>query len=358
MSYALDNFYYDELKELYKFLESKKFGKIYDELNNKSTFVDTGESYCKEIIQKSSNSSIDEEIELNFCNNLYKVIVKVNNLNNDIFNEIDQNDKMYCFCLKYWLYYKMESTGPKGVQFDELFEKMQKDIKEKIRDGRPNPCAFKKLSSEKTDKLMNIYAFILLFYSNIRDFHEKKYIDCKYLNFFGKGLKAYYESFRDCSKNQRDDNYCQEFNELDKLYGLDKKYFETSKVYEKYTYDANNNAHCALNIESHNNPLHITYWYDEEKLHLSNQPIDFHKSTIISASSAIGTTVGISAFLFYLYKYTSLGSLFHSRMQKNNITYDNIDKTTSDFTLHNSDFEHTNFENSDYNITYYSLNNS
>ncbi|SBT57925.1 PIR Superfamily Protein [Plasmodium ovale wallikeri] len=80
--------------------------------------------------------------------------------------------------------------------------------------------------------------------------------------------------------------------------------------------------------------------------------------TIISATSAVGTTVGISAFLLYLYKYTSLGTLFRTLMQKDNISFDNMDREAHDITYPSSKYEHTNFENSDYNITYYSLNNS
>ncbi|SBS90253.1 PIR Superfamily Protein [Plasmodium ovale curtisi] len=354
-----DNFTFNELKEVYEFLGNTKFGKIYGEFKNENSNEKDGEKNCKEIKDSFLSNDIDQDIQLKLCDNLYKVIVHVNKMNNEIFNGIDKDDKLYCFSLKYWLYYHIDKTSvPMGINVDEIFEKWQNGIKNKIYSKLSNPCIFRKLEWEHREKLKSIYAFMLLYYENINSISEKAIVDCKYVNFFGTGLKAYYESVRYCSKKQPPDDYCKEFNEFENIYGLGEIYWETSKEYEKYNYDRNNSEHCALKIESSNNPLHLSYWYDEKKLHLSNQPIDFHKSTIISASTALGTSAGISAFLLYLFKFTNIRSFFGYGKKKDNTMFLNVDEGSHYITFPISESKHNNLGNNEYNISYLSLGNT
>ncbi|SBS90545.1 PIR protein [Plasmodium ovale] len=361
MSTPSDIFTFDQLKEVYEFLGNTKFGKIYEEFSGKNSIEIDGEKKCEAIKNGLLSNDIDHDIQLKLCDNLYKVIVKVNNLNNNIFSGIDNDDKMYCFCLKYWLYNNIDKTSmPMGVKIDGIFEKWQNAIKDVVDKRYKNPCVFRELELEleQHKKLNNIYEFILMYYENINSIREKANVDCKYVNYFGKGLKAYYESVLDCSKKQPADNYCKEFNEFKNTYVLEKIYWDTSKEYEKYNYDRNNSGNCALKIESHNEPLHLTYWYDKEKLHLSNQPIGFQKSTIISTSSALGATAGISAFLLYLFKFTNIRSLFGQGKQQDNTMFLNVDEGSHDFTFPISDSKYTNFGNNQYNISYLSVDNS
>ncbi|SBT59143.1 PIR Superfamily Protein [Plasmodium ovale wallikeri] len=125
-----------------------------------------------------------------------------------------------------------------------------------------------------------------------------------------------------------------------------------------YKFDDTDTVNCPLEIKSLEYPLHLIYKEGKNRWHLSDQPIGSLNSSIISASSAIGTTVGISAFLLYLYKHTSFGSLFRTRMQKDNMILDDVNEGTQSLMLSTSHYESLPFENSDYNITYYSLNNS
>ncbi|SBS94771.1 PIR Superfamily Protein [Plasmodium ovale curtisi] len=353
-----ENFTYDQIIVVYPFLKNINFGKIYEEFKDKDDYDETGNTYCKELKATLFNNIIDEDIQLNFCNILYKVIVKIKGWNNSIFNGIDKDDKMYCFCLKYWLYDNLnENILPKGQNIDDIFEKLQNDLKNKIDKNISNPCIFRKLEWEQREKLKSIYAFILLYYMNVKSIREKDNVDCKYLNYFGKGLKAYHESLNECSTEKEDDNYCKEFNEFQKIYGLKNKHWETSILHEKYSYAENSSDRCALKIESHNNPLHLSYWYEKEKIHLSDYPID-SQSTIISASSALGATAGISAFLLYLFKFTNIRFLFGHGKQKENTAFLNVDQGRHDFAFPISEPEHTNSGNSEYSISYYSLGQS
>ncbi|SBS93614.1 PIR Superfamily Protein [Plasmodium ovale curtisi] len=349
-------FTYDELKEKIDFPKSSTFGKIYEELNNNDKFDNTGKEYCNALKSELGHFSYDDNLLYDFCNNLYKIIVK--NWNNDVFDEIKRNDEMYCFSLKYWLYDKLKSIGPKNIKIDKIFEEWQKGIKNKVDASLEDPCIFTVLEWKEYNKLKSIYAFILLYYMNAKTIYEKRNIDCKYLKFFGEGLKAYYESLNECSTEKQENNYCKEFSEFEKIYGLSNIHWGTSTGYEKYSYVENSSEHCPLKIESHNEPLYLTYWYDKEKLHLSNKPIDFQKSTIISASSALGATAGISAFLLYLFKFTNIRSLFGQGRQQDNTMFLNVDEESHGFTFPISDLKHTNFGNNQYNISYLSVDNS
>ncbi|SBS94727.1 PIR Superfamily Protein [Plasmodium ovale curtisi] len=193
---------------------------------------------------------------------------------------------------------------------------------------------------------------------NLDTFHTQNNIKCKYMDFLGKELKVYHESVNRCSETDGKNNYCKEFKEFQDIYKIGKIYWKNSTSDTEFHYTQDSTHNCPLYIESWKDPIRLIYKEANYTLHLSNQPMDTVNSSIISASSAIGTTVGISAFLLYLYKYTSLGSLFRHRIKKSNIIFDNMNTEAHNFTLPTSEIENSHFENSDYNISYYSLKNS
>ncbi|SBS99686.1 PIR Superfamily Protein [Plasmodium ovale curtisi] len=351
-------FSYNEIEEKYDFLKTSHFGKIYKEFNDTKLFVEEGKQYCNDLITKLSIPHNNKELIFNFCNNLYKIIVKVNDLNNSIFDEIDNDDKMYCFSLKYWLYDQLKNTGAMGLKINEHFEEWQKGIKDKINKTYSNPCTFNELEEDQYNKLKSIYAFVLFYYNNINVIHEKKFVLCKYLNYFGKGLKAYYESLSECSKGKRGDNYCKEFNEFQKIYKLNKIFWKNSTYNTGYNYSGDKTYDCPLVIESIQNPILIKYKEKKNILSLCDQPIDSLKGSIISGSSAAGATVGISAFLFYLFKFTNIRSLFGRGKQKDDTVFLNVGEGGHNFAFPISEQEQANFGNSEYNIAYYSAGNS
>ncbi|SBS91723.1 PIR Superfamily Protein [Plasmodium ovale curtisi] len=358
MSSPQDNFSFEELKNKYDYLKNINFTKIYEEFNDETKFVVEGKQYCNEIKKKLSIPHSYEDISDEICNNLYKITVNFNNLSNDHFDGIPRDDKMYCHFLKYWLYEKLGNSQIMGLNTKMYFQNVKEEIEAKIPNILPFSCTFNKMENEDVNRLRKIYAFLLIYYRNIENFHNEKHILCNYLNYFGKGLKAYYESIRECSNKQNDNNYCKELNELEEIYNLDKLYWKHSTLNTGYIYSEDTTSNCPLNIESLKDPLRLTYKEEKYTLNISNEPIDSRNSSIISASSAMGATVGISAFLLYLFKYTSLGLLFRSQKQKDNIILNNVDGDAYDFTFANSEYKHENIENTDYNISYLSLNNS
>ncbi|SBT52482.1 PIR Superfamily Protein [Plasmodium ovale wallikeri] len=358
MSAHGDKFKFHEFKQAYNFLNSENFTKIYDIFNDEKYKDTTGEEKCKIIKKELSVPNDDEELILKFCNNLYKIIADYNNWNNVYFEQISQDNKNYCIHLKYWLYEETGNHDMMGFDISEDFQKWKDKLEEELNNNKKYPCTFNKLSWTERDKMRNIYAFVLIYYRNVKKFHQNKYIICKYLDYMGKGLKEYYDSLIKCSKKVGQDNYCEEFNEFQKTYMGDNIQVSTSEDNLDYKFEDTETVNCPLEIESLEYPLHLIYKKGKSRWHLNYQTIGSLNSSIISASSAIGTTVGISAFLLFLYKHTSFGSLFRTRMQKDNMILDDINEGTQSLILPTSYYESLPFENSDYNVTYYSLNNS
>ncbi|SBT02117.1 PIR Superfamily Protein [Plasmodium ovale curtisi] len=358
MSSLIDNFTYEDFKRDHKILEHSNFQRIYENFNDKYKEDGKAKENCGQIESKLSNTYSDKELILNFCRILYKIIAKVNLWQNDDEEEISEDNKMYCLHLKYWLYENIETGYEKGLKIKKEFQSWKDKLEAHVKGELKHPCTINELEWRDVNKIRSIYAFILIYYRNLEAFNKNELIKCKYMDYLGKGLKEYHESIKLCSGEKEQDNYCKEFNEFREIYKIDKLYWEDSTLKTEYNYAQESSENCPLNIESLQNPLIISYRNKNNILYLSNTPIYFQKSTIISASSAIGTTVGISAFLLYLYKYTSLGSLFLSRMKKHNTTFDSMDPGAHNFALITSEVGNTNFENTDYNIGYYSLNNS
>ncbi|SBT74272.1 hypothetical protein, conserved [Plasmodium ovale] len=351
-----DKFSFDEFMKKHKIFDTLKFAKIYKVFNDETTSDQKANNYCKEIKRELTFPYNDEKLMLNFCNVLYKIIVKYNTLSDDFFEGIPKDDKMYCISMKYWLYEKLLNLGPLGLKVDKILEKWKTKLEEKILATMSYPCTFNELDMDAMDKIRSIYTFVLLYYKHLGTFNntEDQNIECKYIDYVGRGLKEYYESLKRCSKREDNDIYCKEFNEFQEIYKENNLYWKTSKEDKKYSYSETNTVNCALKIESNNKPVHISYWNDREKLHLSNEPMDSLNSSIIPASSAIGTAAGISAFLLYLFKFTNIGSLFGLGNKKDNTMLLNVDQGIHDFTSPISEPERNNFGNNEYKISYYS----
>ncbi|SBT58963.1 PIR Superfamily Protein [Plasmodium ovale wallikeri] len=295
------DFSYDEFKKQYKFLDNSKFGIYYDEFKDETEYYGNPLIYCTEI-KRTISSPHDENLILKFFHNLYKINVKINGLQDHLFNELPETDKTYCSSLKYWLYEEIGKMDPKGQEIDKNFQKLKELLDSKIQGKLSVPCTFNELKWDEHQKLKSIYAFLLIYYSNIDAFNEYKNIECKYMDYLGKGLKEYHDTLKRCSEKTKQSNYCKEFNELNEIYKEDYIHWKTSTADNEYIYYGDDTVNCALQIESLKDPLHLSYWNKKEKLHLINYPFNSQKSAVISTSSAIGATAGISLFLIYLYK--------------------------------------------------------
>ncbi|SBT83526.1 PIR protein [Plasmodium ovale] len=341
-----------------EFLETLEFGKIYELFKNKITEDLKSKQNCNESKAELSIPDYYNEIPLNFCIILYNILANAKGWQNDFYDDITKDEKMYCISLKYWLYENIGNHEGMGISIDKLFQNWKNILVSKIQSNLSVPCTLYELNSQEINKLRRIYAFYLIYYRNIATFHKNKNIECKYLDYLGKGLKEYHESLIECSSEKQSHNFCKELDEFQKMHNIYNIYWKNSAFSTRYVYNENSNENCPLEIESAQNPIRIKYKEKNNILYLSDQSMDSIKSSIISVSSSIGTTVGLSVFLLYLYKYTSFGSVFRTRTQKDNAMFNNISEEIHGFILPNSENSSKSFENSEYNVSYYSLNNS
>ncbi|SBT58276.1 PIR Superfamily Protein [Plasmodium ovale wallikeri] len=355
MSTGGENFDYEEFIKKYDFLQPLTFNKIYEKFNEYRSNTD-GNQYCNTIKDQLSIPSDYEEHILHFCNILYKIIFNLEGSQNDLYENEPEDYKMYCSLLKYWLFEEKE-TLPILPNTDGIYQSARNKLQFKLHDNNTFPCTFYELNRNDMKKLRKIYAFVLIYFSNFRTF-KNKYIDCKYLDYLGKGLIEFYSNMNSCSKKLTQDNFCKELMEIQNNFKLDHFHLIHSTEDTSYRYVADETVGCPLEIKSINKPFHLLYKEGKNRWLLTDEPIDSINNSIISASSAIGATVGISSFLVYLFKFTNIGSLFSRGKQDENEMFLNIDEGMHDFTYPISEPEHNNFGNSSYKISYYSVGNS
>ncbi|SBS94106.1 PIR Superfamily Protein [Plasmodium ovale curtisi] len=356
MSTGGENFDYEEFIKENNFLKTLTFNQIYEKFNNEYRSNADDNQYCKTVKDQLSIPSGYEEHILHFCNILYKIIFKLKDLQNDLYDKEPEDYKMYCSLLKYWLFEEKE-TLPILPNTDGIYQSAKNKLQFKLHDNNTFPCTFYELNRNDMIKLRKIYAFALIYYSNIGSF-QNRYIECKYLDYLGKGLIEFYDSMSTCSKKWTQDNFCNELMEIQNNYKLDNFHLIHSTEDTDYRFEEDETVACPLEIKSMNEPFHLLYKEGKSRWLLTDEPIASLNNSIISASSAIGATVGISSFLVYLFKFTNIGSLFSRGKQDDNAMFLNIDEGTHDFTYPISEPEHNNFGNSTYNISYYSVGNS
>ncbi|SBS95129.1 PIR Superfamily Protein [Plasmodium ovale curtisi] len=353
---------YDSLEDKNISLKDSKFRKIYKILYNSCTNIDYYENdningVCNEYKIKETDDGYVNELLKKLHHNLKKIYYTANSRDNGYFKETPNNVKEYCIYFKYLLYDEILSKQECSSKSDLIYDEWQKCINNDEYNSFSNRCTFYKLGLDDIEKLKRIYAFKLIFYDNISIFNTELNIPCKYLSDIGKGLKAYEESHSKCSIANNEEDYCKEFKEFQTLYNLDELHLKTSESFY-YKFEDEQTVDCPLVIESLNDPLRLMYKEGNNRWYLSDQPIVSLNSSIVSASSAIGATVGVSAFILYLFKFTNIGSLFGSGRQKDHTMFINVDEESHNFTFPTSESKHTNFANNEYNVSYYSVDNS
>ncbi|SBS89874.1 PIR Superfamily Protein, partial [Plasmodium ovale curtisi] len=302
------------------------------------------DDYVKEFLQKLHH-------------NLYKICSTINESDNGYFKKTPEDEKEYCIYFKYWLYDEILSNEYYISNINKIIKEWENKINDEKYSTFRNLCSFNKLEQSDIEKLKRIYAFKLILYDNANIFNTEKNKNCTYLSELGKGLKLYSESVTKCSTPGNEDNYCKEFKEFLNIYKLDKLYLKTSESFD-YQFGDEETVECPLVIESFKDPLRLMYKERKNRWHLSDEPIYFLNSPIISASSAMGATLAISAFLLYMFKYTNIRSFFGHGKQKDNTMFLNVDEESHNFTFPISESKYTNFGNNEYKITYFSTGDS
>ncbi|SBT58292.1 PIR Superfamily Protein [Plasmodium ovale wallikeri] len=208
MSTIIDNFSYEDFEKDNDFVKNLLFHKIYKKFEEEYIRESTAIEKCSQIENGLSIPYNEKDLILNFCKILQIIIAKDNNLHNELDNEIPEDYKMYCLNLKYWIYEKVVNIGPVNLKIEDHFEKWKTKLETEMKHILKNPCTFNELEWNDINKLRRLYAFALIYYSNLNIFHTRNNIKCRYLDYLGKGLNEYHESINRCSGKDKQDNYC------------------------------------------------------------------------------------------------------------------------------------------------------
>ncbi|SCA83701.1 VIR protein [Plasmodium vivax] len=292
MEYTLD-----KIKDNYVSIRNSEFYKIYKEFDEscEKYRYDNGASCYDEMLEDPSLSDNVISILKNLYSNIYKVYASNERKNNDYFEELlPEVKKIGCICLKYWLYDQIISKGLEESQITGLFKGYETYINGKIKGASRNYCNISDLSLNHINMLKNIYALYAIFYNNTNVSETCNNDKCKYTDYFGKGLDDFINSFKKCTSNSPNDNYCNEFNEFIKMCKENSEYAGIL-IYDVPTKsEAGTTGKYLLSIEEYKNkPLYI-YLKNENLLNLLKTS-DFlsNKKSTIAATSVVGSAIGL-----------------------------------------------------------------
>ncbi|VUZ98028.1 PIR protein, partial [Plasmodium vivax] len=286
--------------------------------------------------------------------NFYRVYASNETHNNDYFPDyLDEVKKLGCICLKYWLYDQIASKGLEVSQITGLFKGYETYINGKIKGASKNYCNISELSLNHINTLKNIYSLYTIFYNNTNFSEICNNDKCEYTDYFGKGLDDFINSFKKCTSNSPNVNYCNEFNEFIKMCKENSEYAGILIYDEPTKSKAGTTGKYLLSIEEYKNkPLYI-YLKNEKLLNfVKTSHFLSNKKSTIAATSVVGSAIGLPSIFYYLYKFTPFGSSLRKGKGKNIV---NIDKEEPNDFLYTSDPEQTPYESRNYNVAYHTF---
>ncbi|KMZ94925.1 hypothetical protein PVMG_05536 [Plasmodium vivax Mauritania I] len=291
----------------YNFIADSGFYKTYKEFNISCTNYQTdGNASCPNNTLANLNPGTNVTDLLNkLYSNLYRVYASNKTQNNDYFEGIrPQVEKIGCICLKYWLYDQIVSKGLEESEIKKLFEGYEEYINGKIVGAPKNYCNFSELSLNQINTLKNIYGFYAILYDNTRNSETCKNDNCKYMDYFGKGLDEFINGINNCTSNSPNKNFCNEFNEFVKMCKDINEYAGIS-IYDEGTKSKDGTAgkYFLFDEKYQNEQLYI-YLKDKKLLNFvkTSHFVLTKNNTTIAATSVVGSAIGLSSIFYYLYK--------------------------------------------------------
>ncbi|SCA60521.1 VIR protein [Plasmodium vivax] len=347
----------DKIKESHNFIDNSVFYKIYKEFDVP----------CKSIKYNSdascpSNNLINPAFSEKVINllkelysNLYRVYFTSKNKTNYYFDDdyTTEVKKIGCICLKYWLYHQIVSKGLNESEIKDLFEGYTQYINGKI-DNDNNYCNFNELSLNQINTFKNIYAFYAILYDNTNNIETCDSENCKYMNYFGKGLDDFFNSIKKCSIDPSNNNYCNQFNEFINKYMVGNEHAGISINYEPTMSTDNTPGKYLLSSEKYSNETLYIYLKDEKLLNFfkTSYFLSNKNTSTIAGTTVVGSAVGLSSIFYYLYKFTPFGKTLRKGKGENIV---NIDEEEHNDLLYTEDTEQTPFKKRDYHIAYHTF---
>ncbi|SBS95948.1 PIR Superfamily Protein [Plasmodium ovale curtisi] len=202
-----------ELSENFEFFKKLDLYTFYEELEKLFKLAKDND-VCNQTI---SLSGIEDPEILSFLKKICMVLKHLINHRESSIHDIKSKDK-HCIYLKYWLYHKLIIRG-----FDEYDINIIFDFLEKHKNGcmklasSDKPCNFYKLTWKDIYQIRNVYNYSELLYDGDMKIYDDISKEEKYINYFKNGLTLYRSSKTICP-TKRQNEYCYEFNEYEKVH--------------------------------------------------------------------------------------------------------------------------------------------
>ncbi|SBT02458.1 PIR Superfamily Protein [Plasmodium ovale curtisi] len=212
MAYREKDFTLIQLGNKHSFIKDLDLYKFYVEMDKQ--FEQEKE---KETCNKTLFSGVDDPDVISFLIKVSRILKRL--LNNEIsVNNISNLEDKRCIFLKYWLYEKLITLGFDPYEVNMTFYFLKKHNRGCITStSTEKPCNFYKLSLKDIYVLKNIYNYSETLFNVDTEIYDKISEDGKYLDYVKNGLNLYKSSKTRCPTDLQNE-YCNEFNEYEKIH--------------------------------------------------------------------------------------------------------------------------------------------
>ncbi|SCA60768.1 VIR protein [Plasmodium vivax] len=344
----------DDLAKIEVYKGNAKYEKLFHELDNACN-EEKDDNYCKDSYQHS-------KINKSFIPQLRKIfyILKRTKLQNDIYIK-GMNLGSYDPCLyyKYWFYYKIINSNLKTDDIEVLMYIWNENIRGIYRNIWEKWCKFyaKSLDDVKIMKLLYDHIFIFKDENNNPNLIEK-IKKCEFCNHLKEYIKQIFGDKTITCSDLSPYAICMEYN------NHLKEFFKLDEINNLSCEGSENDSHYPSQVNSHEQVIEEGKTNMEDgatELQISEknspaitQPEKAQNNNLSTNNTIIGTSIlGVSSFLFLLYKFTSLGSLIRRRKKGINGVMKKYQEGNTDvLLLQNSEGTNINYDNNQYNLAY------
>ncbi|CAG9483064.1 unnamed protein product [Plasmodium vivax] len=328
-----------EISKLLKHLDLYKFyEKIDNEFNKKDESI-----HCKECNEKLNAITNQESELLELCKRVCNFIL--NNVNFKFFC-IDSSCNSSCTHMKFRLYdhvMKIDEYNDNVKNFYEALESISKKTESKLRD-----CRFVNFELSK-NKFMH-YKYLYEFLINYTDIEDKITNEDSNAQLYCKHIKNFFRFYNTIKDSCTYENNCKYYNELTNLRKQFMEHGQINNIYDKCKYVK---TPCENGTDVPNDIPCLTENGDGSTVQiLGDDPNDNNFTNILF--KVLIYLIPILTTFTLPYKFTPLGSLIRSRMNKRKNMLEHVYENNYDHLGNISKDEIPNSDSRDYNVLYQS----
>ncbi|SBT36715.1 PIR Superfamily Protein [Plasmodium ovale wallikeri] len=339
----------DDLANNKPFCNNEKITELFKSLDNVCTENDASKEFC------DSFQSRKPDKPYNMLLQQTSTILKRNKEKHDTyFKDIIPNDHTPCIYFKYWLYNKFINGKFEDNDIKEFYYALSENIAGiyRIWDSR---CKFHATNLVDVKILKVLYDYILF----PRSVDEKNVIEeiekCEFCEHLKSRLKSIFRNNTIACSMGSSIAFCMEHNEFFT------KYFHLNKMNTlscKYDENMLDNSQCPKlcklsSVKRSPEPVdaekETETMQENPKFGTDHDNLQGNNPSVYTSVAGL-SVLGMCSILFYLYKFTSLGSSIQHRTKGILNKWNNLED--NDVLLNTSETENTNLENIPYNIAY------